>query len=334
MAYVRDMTRTPPCLAAALALAGCAVTGHPSEPASLGQPISAAEMEAVLDEPGPVRLETVVAADWAVPLSGLLDLDHPEARAAGLGDREEPIQIYVFVLRHPDRGTFLVDSGVARDLRDGTSDIISPVIDAVMHTDRMRVHVDTASVLAAEQAPLAGVLLTHLHIDHILGLADVPAGTPVYVGAGEPQGSRFMNAFVQGTTDRALAGHAALRALAFEPDPAGAFAGVLDLFGDRSVFAIHVPGHTQGSMAFVVRTPEGSVLLAGDASHTRWGWIHGVGPGDFTEDHETGVESLAALRALAARHPGMRVQPGHQPALAGAAEHAGALPSACRAQVP
>ena len=48
----------------------------------------------------------------------------------------------------------------------------------------MHVEVDLASWLA-QHDPLAGVLLTHLHLDHLLGLPDVPRGTPLYAGPGE-----------------------------------------------------------------------------------------------------------------------------------------------------
>lgn len=302
--------------AAAALLMGCAATNHPSEPARLGEPTRASRMEALLDEPGPLELETVVTADWSVPLSGLLDLDHPKAKAAGLTDREEPIQVYAFVVRHPERGTFLIDSGVARGIDDSSRDVVGPLVEAAMGTDRMQVHVDTATLLAEQGEPLAGVLLTHLHLDHILGLPDVPAGTPLYVGPGEAEGSRFLHAFTRGTTDRVLEGHDALRELPFEPDPDGRFEGILDVFGDGSLFAVLSPGHTTGMTAFVLRTTEGPVLLTGDVSHTAWGWTHGVGPGEYTQDHEPGEESLAALRELAERHPAMRVQPGHQPLVA------------------
>ena len=44
------------------------------------------------------------------------------------------------------------------------------------------------------------------------------------------------------------------------------------------------PGHTRGSTAYLVRTPQGPVLLTGDACHTRWGWEHDVEPGNFSGD--------------------------------------------------
>jgi glyoxylase-like metal-dependent hydrolase (beta-lactamase superfamily II) len=73
-----------------------------------------------------------------------------------------------------------------------------------------------------------------------------------------------------------------------------------------------MPGHTPGSTAYVVRTPNGPVLLTGDVCHTVWGWRNDVPPGKFTSDRAANVDSLARLKKLAAEHPNMRVQLGHQ----------------------
>ena len=97
-----------------------------------------------------------------------------------------------------------------------------------------------------------------------------------------------------------------------QADPSGRFAGVLDLFGDGSLFAILVPGHTAGSVAYLARTPRGPVLFTGDTSHTRWGWEHDVEPGEFTADRPKNAESLKRLRALVAEHPAIDVRLGHQ----------------------
>lgn len=311
-------------LCIALLSSACSVTGHPSEPATLGvaRPLSA--LEAVLDEPGPVRVETVVAADWKVPLEGMLNLEHPRAQNAGLEAKDEPIQIYLHALRHPEHGLFLIDSGVQAALRDDPERaVVRGLVAKLAGVGSLEVRVDTRSWLERAGAPLAGVFLTHLHLDHILGLPDVPRGTPLYTGPGEAEARALLNLFVQHVSDRALEGHAALAEWRFEPEPGGGFDGSLDVFGDGSVWALHVPGHTPGSTAFVVRTPEGPVLFTGDACHTAWGWLHEVEPGTFSSDGVRSRESLLALRGLAERHARLDVRLGHQ-ALAPQSAHGAA----------
>lgn len=176
----------------------------------------------------------------------------------------------------------------------------------------MTIHHDTASWLAGQPERLAGVFLTHLHLDHVSGLPDVPKGTPIYAGPGETDERSFQNLFVAPVLDRALEGHTPLLEWSFAPDPDGRFDGVLDVFGDRSVWALHVPVHTSGSVAYLARTPRGPVLLAGDACHTAWGWEHGVEPGSFSDDLAKSAESLRRLRDLVARHRATDVRPGHQ----------------------
>ena len=298
-------------LLAAASAAACRVTSHDAVPGTLGRVASSSQMEAQLAEPGLVTVERVVAGDWEVPLEGLLNLDDPAAQAAGIEDRPEPIKIYFYVIRHSTMGTYLVDSGIGRAFRDGDDTIASAIVESAMNLEALAVHEDTASWIGREAAPIRGVFLTHLHLDHVLGLPDVPRGTPIYVGPGEAESSRFLNLFVQGTTDRALEGHD-MRSWRTEADPDGVYEGVVDVFGDGSFFAVHVAGHTAGSMAFVAATADGPVLIAGDTCHTSWGWQHGVEPGEFTEDRPKNRKNLEALRELAARHDGMTVYLGHQ----------------------
>jgi N-acyl homoserine lactone hydrolase len=301
-------------LVAAAALTGCLPSSHPVTPGTLGVPRSSAELEAALREPGPVTVETVVGADWQVPRSGLLNLDHPTAEAAHLKDGPEPVQLLFHAVRHPTRGLFIVDTGIERAIHaDPDRAAIRGIVASFMNLETMKIRVDTATWLARQREPLSGVLLTHLHLDHVSGMPDVPKGTPIHAGPGELSERSLQNMFVQPSLDRAFEGQGPIRELSFRSDPDGRFEGVLDLFGDRTVWAIHVPGHTPGSTAYLARTPAGPVLMVGDACHTAWGWKHGVEPGSFSSDKPTSARSLARLQRLVQRFPEIEVRLGHQP---------------------
>uniref|UniRef100_UPI00263414E9 MBL fold metallo-hydrolase n=1 Tax=uncultured Limnohabitans sp. TaxID=768543 RepID=UPI00263414E9 len=260
-------------------LVACSSTTHQTELAAMGKNVSDATMEQQLQVPGPVELETVVSANWAVPLSGLLNLKDPQA--VGLKDRDEPIQVFAHVLRHPVHGNFLVDTGVSAKLvQDPSSVGVNWLVQKAMKLDQMQLKKSTADIVAGLPGPLSGVFFTHLHIDHISGMPDIAAKVPLFVGTHESTAKQAIQVFTQGATNALLEGKSPLQEWPFAIRPLpldkDSFEAVLDIFGDGSVYAIYTPGHTDGSTAYLVRSTKGPVLLVGDTSHTQWGWDHGV----------------------------------------------------------
>jgi glyoxylase-like metal-dependent hydrolase (beta-lactamase superfamily II) len=270
-------------------------------------------MERLLDQPGPIQLETINSSDWVVPLSGLLNLKSPAAIKAGLKDRDEPIQVYAHLLHHPQRGNYLVDTGVSKKLVDDPGKAgLSWLVTKVMPIKAMQLKKDTAEILKEMDGKLSGVFFTHLHLDHISGMPDIPNDVPLYIGPNEATEKYYLNVFTQGSTDRILANKQALQEWNFQPDPQQKFEGIIDIFADGSAFALSVPGHTPGSVAYLIRTTKGPVLLTGDTSHTRWGWENSVEPGDYTQDGERNLANLKRLKALVTGHPNIEVRFGHQ----------------------
>lgn len=292
----------------ALLVVGWPASSHPTHASDLGVTRSQQELEAVLDVPGPIEVETIVGARWEVDRSGLIDLTHP--RAASLTPGPEPIQIIFHAVRHPSRGLFLIDTGIERAFKhDPERALIGGLAGRALNSDAIDVQIDTASWIAAQREPVKGVLLTHLHADHVLGLPDIDA--PVYVGPGELQMRHPLNVLTSMLYDEALAGHTVYE-WRFTHHDGEALNGVIDVFGDGSLWALWLPGHTPGTTAYIARTPNGPVLFTGDVSHTAWGWENDVPPGTFSHDPAASAASFALLRALVARHPGIDVRLGHQ----------------------
>lgn len=313
--HLRNMLKRASVVLTIGVLVACSSTTHQTELSSLGKNVSDEVMEQQLAQPGPVQLETVVSAIWAVALSGLVNLKDPQA--AALKDRDEPIQVFAHVLRHPVHGNYLVDTGVSTKLVNDPGSVgLNWLVQKVMKLDQMKMAKSTADIVAGLPGPLAGVFFTHLHIDHISGMPDIDAKVPLFVGTNESAGKHALHVFTQGATNALLEGKSALQEWQFAMRPlpldTDSFEAVLDIFGDGSVYAIYTPGHTDGSTAYLVRSTNGPVLLVGDTSHTRWGWDHGVEPGDFTRDNVRNRTSLLKLKALVARHPSIQVRLGHQ----------------------
>lgn len=296
---------------AALALSACAraMTEHAVTPAAIGAPASSDAMIASLGAPGPWAFQRVVAATWRLPRGQMLDLDSPEAKAIGAADGGEASEILFYVIDHPEHGRYLIDAGVSDDLLDRFSFVMRRVVgDEPWNTQAA-----TGAWLAQHPpAEVEGVFVTHLHFDHIGGVIDLAPETPVYVGPDEASQRHVLYRALGPTIDNILEARQPLRELRFEPDASGRFAGVLDLFGDGSLWALRVPGHTAGSTAFLVRTTDGPKLIVGDAVHLRGGWLDNI-PQETLYDRAAAIQATAVLQLLAQEHPEIEVFLGHQP---------------------
>lgn len=152
-------------------------------------------------------------------------------------------------------------------------------------------------VLRDHRLRLSGVVLTHGHIDHLLGLADLLADeseVEVYLHPGDgPLIERMdFQAEFFGVPTPALPRH--MRDVAD---------GDILCFGGRSFRIIHTPGHSPGSICLLFE--EEKTLVSGDTV-----FLDGVGRTDLWGGSSTELRSSIEERLLVLDQ-GIVVYPGH-----------------------
>jgi glyoxylase-like metal-dependent hydrolase (beta-lactamase superfamily II) len=134
----------------------------------------------------------------------------------------------------------------------------------------------------------------------------VPAGTPIYVGAGETTATGRANLLLRRTIQSALDGHAPLRTFdGAGAAPLGPIAQAYDLVGDGSLWALSTPGHTPGSQCFHVDAGNDRRLISGDTL-----FLEGCGRTDLPGSNPE--QMYHSLRTLASLSPDTIVYPGHR----------------------
>ena len=180
---------------------------------------------------------------------------------------EETLPVNVFLIEHPE-GLCLVDAGqeaaaaepgyfprwypffrLARFELDPGDEAAARIADAGLEPDRVR-----------------WVVLTHLHTDHVGGLAPF-RDADVLVARTEWERAQGLAGRLRGYLPQRWPTGLEPRVVDFDGPPVGPFPGSHDVASDGRLLLVPLPGHTAGHAALLVRQESGpSFLCAGDAA--------------------------------------------------------------------
>lgn len=259
----------------------------------------------------------------------------------------------VAVIEHAG-GVVVVDTGysprAAAAARRGLSRIYSALLP---------VRIEAGETLQAELSrrglgPVTDVILTHLHLDHVGGLADLLArdgAQPRVVvdreSVREYRAASAWRRLVRGWVPGTVPADLTVTDPRDLPPARGDWARLAplppgwDVLGDTSVVVVELAGHAGGHLGVLVRAlgAEGAgvdLLLAGDAAWDVRAVTHGELPSApvrlISHDWAGYVATIRRLRALLRRRPSLLLLPAHDEAaiarvrreLAGAGAAAGA----------
>ena len=158
---------------------------------------------------------------------------------------------------------------------------------------------DVLGYLRREKLQLKAVILTHCHMDHILGAADLIAATKAEIYVPEDDQQLLID------PDQNLANEFGYAVKPVRPDHIVRDGDVFTA-ADITFTAMHTPGHTRGSTCYIADQGGQKLLLSGDTLFAR-----SIGRTDLTGgDPQAMAQSLERLRAIDGDMP---VLPGHGP---------------------
>jgi N-acyl homoserine lactone hydrolase len=206
------------------------------------------------------------------PSSRAGDMHHRvwRRRLAILLDRDwtQPLPIYTYLIEHGD-GLILLDSGEsALSATRGWFPWWSPLRFAVdIHVEpRDEIGPRLRSMGIDPGKDLRMLVLSHLHHDHADGLGHF-RGTDVVVSDENYRATRGLKGSLVGAVPSRWPPWFEPRRVQLTGPRVASFDRTLPLTSDGTVFAVPTPGHMVGHLSVVVRAPEVTYFLAGDATY-------------------------------------------------------------------
>jgi glyoxylase-like metal-dependent hydrolase (beta-lactamase superfamily II) len=181
------------------------------------------------------------------------------------------LPVNVFVVEHPD-GLCVFDAGqTARAAEPGYFPAWYPFFRLARF--ELRPEDEAAPQLRAlgwEPEDVRWVVLSHLHTDHVGGLAPF-AGADVVVARREWERASGLGGRLRGYLPQHWPEGLTPRLIELDGPPLGPFPATYDIAGDGSLLLVPTPGHTPSHVGMVVQDESRTYLLAGDLAHTRAG---------------------------------------------------------------
>lgn len=159
---------------------------------------------------------------------------------------------------------------------------------------------DVTDFTEANGLNLKMILLTHGHIDHVAGIRElVPlVGNNIYIASEDADALRNPSRELQALLGVQFSGIADFQEIAD---------GRIIDFPGYTIKVIATPGHTEGSVCFLITDREGhQILVSGDTL-----FAQSVGRTDLEGGDSLKLET--SLRKLAEFNDGLHVLPGHGP---------------------
>jgi glyoxylase-like metal-dependent hydrolase (beta-lactamase superfamily II) len=253
---------------------------------------------------------------------------HPEAVVIRDGKwRETKFPSLFAAITHPNLGIILFDTGYSsrffQETRDFPLRLYALVTPVYFQADESAI--DRLQQVGIAAADVKYIIISHFHADHVGGLQDFPNAqficfNSAYTAVKDRRGWLALKAgFLPGL----LPDDFDLRTIFVEdlaiadlPTEYAPFDTGYDLFGDRSLLAVELPGHATGQLGlFIVDKSGRQYFLIADACWLSRAYQEFVRPHPITKllfanDREY-VDTLSKIHQLHKLNPDLKIIPTH-----------------------
>lgn len=254
---------------------------------------------------------------------------------AGAPKRRIKCHSLVALLRHPDQGWILFDTGYAPRFIEATTRFPFSIYRRVLPVEIV------PSLSAVHQIQQRGlrpsdirqVIISHFHADHVSGLLDFPEAEIVCTRAAydhfqSRSGIRALaKAYVPELVPHDLPDRARF-VDDFESTAVEGLGPTHDLWGDDTIRLVRLPGHARGQIGALVTLDHRPTLLAADGCWQRESFLQQQLPhwitNAFVDDVDAARKTLQKIGHFNRARPEVVIIPTHCPAAY--AEHVGSQP--------
>jgi glyoxylase-like metal-dependent hydrolase (beta-lactamase superfamily II) len=236
-----------------------------------------------------------------------------------------PIHAIAVLLRHPNEGWFLFDTGYAPRILDATASFpfrIYRWVTPLTVPDELAIakQLDRFGLRCED---IASIVLSHFHADHIAGLLDfrdarLIAGRDAWEAVRDLRGVRALTrGFIPTLMPPDFESRASL-VNEFNGPLVAPFGNSHDLFGDGSALLVRLPGHARGQLGLLANTVHGPIFFVADSywmptSLERRELPHRITRYFGVDNWAVMAQTLYKVSDFALANPEVRIVPTHCP---------------------
>lgn len=220
------------------------------------------------------------------------------------------------LVRHP-KGNVLFDTGLGREARKQVGTYFPLWAKLLLEPTYWK---DTSSLLTCSgdmPSSIARIIPSHLHWDHASGIKDFPEAEVWATPAEREFGARTGPPIILSTQFDGP--NVRWKAITFPDGPYEGFEASQDVYGDKALILVSLPGHTPGSVGLFVNPPGGRRLfLIGDNAWVIEGVTnlkgkYGIAQWLVSEDDKPTLMSLTSVADVLKRNPDLIIVTAHDP---------------------